>query len=151
MIMTIVAKIHAEVVIQDNSPEELLALYNGLIPANGLHVTNIKGKKLITECSDFQFVEIAEFTEDGEVVDILNRTPEVKYYLSDNKSFNMSDMIRIDGRGDYSLILMHGNIFLYNAEDLSTIETDGASNIDEIKKYLNINYPSYEVLRKIKG
>jgi len=149
--MTIVAKIQSEVVIQDNSPEELLALYDRLIPTNGLQVTNVRGNKLITECSDFHFVEIAELTEDGEVVEILKRTPEVKYYLSENNSFDMSDMIRIDGRGDYSLILMHNNIFLYNAEDLSIIETGNASNIDEMKKYLNMNYPSYEVLRKIKG
>lgn len=150
MFMTIVAKIQVEVVIQDNIPEELLALYDGLIPVNGLHVTNIKGNKLITECSDFQFVEIAELTEDGDIVQIFKRTPELKYYLSENKAFNMNDMIRIDGKGDYSLILMHNNIFLYDAESLSTIEIDGASNIDDIKKYLIVNYPQYEVLRKIK-
>lgn len=149
--MTIVAKIQSEVTIHDNSPEELLALFDGIIPTNGLQVTNVRGNKLITECSDFHFVEIAELTEDGDVVDVLKRTPEVKYYLSENKSFNMSDMIRIDGKGDYSLILMHSNIFLYNAEDLTTIEAEGAANINEMKKYLNINYPSYEVLRKIKG
>lgn len=151
MIMTIVAKIQSDVVIQNNSPEELLALYDGLIPTNGLSVTNVKGNKLISDCTDFHFVEIAEITEDGDVISILKRTPEVKYYLSNNKLFDMTDMIRIDGKGDYTLILMHSNIFLYNTEDLTTIETDGASNIEEIKKYLNVNYPSYEVLRKIKG
>lgn len=149
--MTIVAKIQSDVVIQNNSPEELLALYDGLISTNGLSVTNVKGNKLISDCTDFHFVEIAEITEDGDVISILKRTPEVKYYLSNNKLFDMTDMIRIDGKGDYTLILMHSNIFLYNTEDLTTIETDGASNIDEIKKYLNVNYPSYEVLRKIKG
>ncbi|MDC6267262.1 hypothetical protein [Lysinibacillus fusiformis] len=149
--MTIVAKIQSEVVIQYSSPEELLSLYDGLIPTNGLEVTNVRGNKLISECSDFHFVELAELTEDGDLIEILKRTPEVKYYLSDNKSFNMSDLIRIDGRGDYSLILMHNNIFLYNAEDLTTIEAGSASSIDEMRKYLNINYPSYEVLRKIKG
>lgn len=149
--MTIVAKIQSDVVIQNNSPEELLALYDGLISTNGLSVTNVKGNKLISDCTDFHFVEIAEITEDGDVISILKRTPEVKYYLSKNKLFDMTDMIRIDGKGDYTLILMHSNIFLYNTEDLTTIETDGASNIDEIKKYLNVNYPSYEVLRKIKG
>lgn len=151
MIMTIVAKIQSDVVIQNNSPEELLALYDGLIPTNGLSVTNVKGNKLITDCNDFHFVEIAELSEDGDIINIYKRTPEVKYYLSNSKLFDMTDMIRIDGKGDYTLILMHSNIFLYNAEDLTTIETDGASNIDEIKKYLNVNYPSYEVLRKIKG
>lgn len=149
--MTIVAKIQSDVVIQNNSPEELLALYDALIPTNGLSVTNVKGNKLISDCTDFHFVEIAELTEDGDVINIFKRTPEVKYYLSNNKMFDMTDMIRIDGKGDYTLILMHSNIFLYNTEDLTTIETDGASNIDEIKKYLNVNYPSYEVLRKIKG
>lgn len=148
--MTIVAKIYSEVVIQDSCPEELLALYDRLIPANGLQVTNVRGNKLITECSDFHFEHIAELTEDGDVVDVFKRTPEIKYYLSENKTFAMNDMIRINGKGDYSLILMSNNIFLYNSEDLTTIETNGAANIDEMKKYLNINYPSYEVLRKIK-
>lgn len=147
--MTIVAKIQSEVVIHGNSPEELLAVYDSLIPVDGLKVTNVRGNKLITECSDFQFVEIAELTEDGDIVQIFKRTPELKYYLSENKSFNMNDMIRIDGKGDYSLILMYNNIFLYDAENLSTIEIDGASNIDDIKKYLIVNYPRYEVLRKI--
>lgn len=151
MIMTIVAKIQSDVVIPNNSPEEVLALYDRLIPTNGLSVTNVGGNKLITDCTDFHFVEIAELTEDGDVITILKRTPEVKYYLSNSKLFDMTDMIRIDGKGDYTLILMHSNIFLYNTENLTTIETDGASNIDEIKKYLNVNYPSYEVLRKIKG
>lgn len=148
--MTIVAKIQSEVVIHDNSPEELLAVYDSLIPVDGLRVTNVRGNKLITECSDFQFIEIAELTEDGDIVQIFKRTPELKYYLSENKSFNMNDMIRIEGKGDYSLILMYNNVFLYDAENLSTIEIDGASNIDDIKKYLIVNYPSYEVLRKIK-
>ncbi|MBG9689420.1 hypothetical protein ABD91_00565 [Lysinibacillus sphaericus] len=149
--MAIVAKIQSEVVIQNNNPEELLSLYDRLIPTNGLQVTNVRGNKLIVECSDFHFVEIAEITEDGDLIELFKRTPEVKYYLSENKSFNMDDLIRIDGRGDYSLILMHNNIFLYNAEDLTTMEAGSASSIDEIRKYLNINYPSYEVLRKIKG
>ncbi len=149
--MAIVAKIQSEVVIQNNNPEELLSLYDRLIPTNGLQVTNVRGNKLIAECSDFHFVEIAEITEDGDLIELFKRTPEVKYYLSENKSFNMDDLIRIDGRGDYSLILMHNNIFLYNAEDLTTMEAGSATSIDEITKYLNINYPSYEVLRKIKG
>lgn len=149
--MTIVAKIHSEVVIQDNSPEGLLTLFDGLIPANGMQVKNVNGRKLIMECSDFRFVEIAELTEDGDVIDILKRTPDVKYHISENKTFDKNDMLRINGKGDFNIIVMQSNIFLYNAEDLSTIELDGASNIDEIKKYLNINYPYYEVLRKIKG
>jgi len=149
--MTIVAKIQSEVTIQDNSPEEILALFDGLIPSNGIQVTNVRGNKLIMECADFHFVEIAELTEDGDLIDVLKRTPDVKYHLSENRSFDKNDMIRIDGKGDYNIILMHHNIFLYNADDLSTIEFDGASDIHELKKYLNIKYPSYEVLRKIKG
>lgn len=149
--MTIVAKIQSEVTIQENSPEEILALFDGLIPSNGIQVTNVRGNKLIMECADFHFVEIAELTDDGDLIDVLKRTPDVKYHLSENQSFDKNDMIRIDDKGDYNIILMHNNIFLYNADDLSTIEFDGASDINDLKKYLNIKYPSYEVLRKIKG
>lgn len=139
----------ANLVIKDKSPEELEELFDGLIPSNGLHMENIKGRKLLVECMDSQFTEILEINEDGEEITFLNRKPELKYYPSTNKVFKTNDMIRIEGKGDYNIILTTMFAFLYNGESQTTIEMVNVKNINDTKLYLEKNYPEYIVLRKI--
>ncbi|KOS61531.1 hypothetical protein FJQ98_16120 [Lysinibacillus agricola] len=139
----------ANLVIKDKSPEELEELFDGLLPSNGLHMKNIKGRKLLVECMDSQFTEILEIDEDGQEVTFLNRKPELKYYPSTNNTFKTNDMIRINGKGDYNIILTPMFAFLYNGETQTTIEMDNVKNINDTKLYLEQNYPEYIVLRKI--
>ncbi|MFJ3388857.1 hypothetical protein [Lysinibacillus sp. NPDC086135] len=139
----------ANLVIKDKSPEELGELFDGMIPSNGLRIENIKGRKLVVECMDSQFTEILEIDEDGKEVTFLNRKPELKYYPSTNKTFKTTDIIRIDGKGDYSIILTPMFAFLYNSESQITIDMENVKNINDTKLYLEQNYPEYIVLRKI--
>lgn len=142
------AKIEAELAIYDQTPEELLSLYDGLIPSDGLSITNIKGKKILNECLGLKFTEIIEIRDDEEIV-FLQEKAELKYYPSSNKTFNVNDMIRIEERGDYNIILTNMLAFLYNSESQTTIEMENVKNIKEVKMYLEKNYSQYIVLRKI--
>lgn len=143
------AKVEADLVIYDQTPEELLSRFNGLVPSNGLSITNIKGKKILNECLDLKFTEIIEFDDNGEEIVFLQKNAELRYYPSNNKMFSGNDMIRIDGKGDYSIILTPLFAFLYSSDTQTTIEMDGISNINEVKLYLEHKYPEYIVLRKI--
>lgn len=143
------AKVEADLVIYDQTPEELLTRFNGLIPSNGLSITNVKGKKILNECLDLKFTEIIEFDDNGEEIVFLQKNAELRYYPSNNKMFSVNDMIRIDGKGDYNIILTPLFAFLYSSDTQTTIEMVGISSINEVKLYLEHKYPEYIVLRKI--
>lgn len=143
------AKVEADLVIYDQTPEELMSRFDGLIPSDGLSIANVKGKKILNECLGLKFTEIIEFNSDGEEIVFLQKNAELRYYPSNNKMFNVNDIIRIDEKGDYIIILTPMFAFLYNSETQTTIEMDSISNINEVKLYLEHNYPEYIVLRKI--
>lgn len=143
------AKLEADVVIYDQTSEEILSRFNGLIPSNGLSITNVKGRKILNECLDLKFTEIIEFDDNGEEVVFLQKNAELRYYPSTNKMFNVNDMIRIDGKGDYNIILTPLFAFLYSSDTQTTIEMDDINSINEVKLYLEHKYPEYIVLRKI--
>lgn len=143
-----IAKIEAELAIYNQTPEELLTLFDGLIAPDGLSIENVKGKKILNECLSLNFTEIIEFKDDEEIV-FLQKDAELKYYPSNNKIFKVNDMIRIPEIGDHNIILTPMFAFLYNSDSQTTIEMENVKNINEMKLYLEQNYPEYIVLRKI--
>jgi len=145
----IIAKIEAELAISDQTPEELLARFDGLIAPDGISITSIKGKKILNECLNLEFTKLAEFDDEGEEIVFFQKEAELKYYPSTNKTFKVYDMIRIDGKGDYSIVLTSVLALLFNGESQTTIEMKDVKNINEMKLYLEQNYPDYIVLRKI--
>ncbi|MCL1700748.1 hypothetical protein [Lysinibacillus sp. Bpr_S20] len=144
-----IAKIEAELAIYDQTPEELLARFDGLIAPDGLSIVSIKGNKIMNECLDLKFTKILEINEDEEEIIFFQKEAELKYYPSTNKTFKVQDMIRIDGKGDYSIVLSSTHALLFNADTLTTIELTNVKNINEMKQHLEQNYPEYIVLRKI--
>lgn len=145
----IIAKIEAELAISDQTPEELLTRFDGLIAPDGLSVTSIKGKKILNECLDLKFTKILEIDDEGEDIVFFNKEAELKYYPSNNKTFKVHDMIRINCKDDYSIVLTPTFALLFNGESQTTIEMENVKNINEMKLYLEQNYPNYIVLRKI--
>ncbi|MEQ6355150.1 hypothetical protein ABNX05_11025 [Lysinibacillus sp. M3] len=143
------AKIEAEIDIYDQTPEELLTRFDELIAPDGLSLTNVKGNKILNECLDLKFTKIMEINDEGEEILFFQREAELKYYPSTNKTFKGQDMIRIEKKGDYNIILTPALAFLYNSDSQTTIEMKDVKNINETKLYLEQNYPEYIVLRKI--
>lgn len=134
--------------IVEESTEELLESYDGLIASDGLHIVNLRGRKLVVECVGSKITEILTYSDDDEVV-LYNKKPEVSYYASTNKIFCLDDLIKIDGLGVYTIILTPKYSFLYNSEDTTSIELDNVKNIEQLKVYLEEHYSEYQVLRKI--
>jgi len=141
--------LEAKMIVNGKSPEELITLYDGLIASNGLHITTEKGRTLIVECVDSKFTEILGFTDDDEEISFLNRKSEIQYYPSLSKVFRINDLIRIKDKGIFTIILTPKFAFLYNSDTLTSIDTEGVTNIEQLKLYLESNYPEYQVLRKI--
>ncbi|MCL1696366.1 hypothetical protein [Lysinibacillus sp. BPa_S21] len=143
------AKIEAEIAIYNQTPEELLELFDGLIAPDGLSIANIKGKKILNECLDLKFTKIFELHDEEEEVVFFQNEAVLKYYPSNNKTFKVQDIIRIDGRGDHYIVPSSSCISLFNSVSLTTIEIKNAKNIGDVKLFLEQNYPEYIVLRKI--
>ncbi len=142
-------KIEAKLAIYDQTPEELLARFDGLIAPDGLSITNIKDKKIMNECLDFRFTEIIEFTDEEEEKVFLKKGAELNYHISKNKTFKERDMIRIDDKGDYNIVISSDFALLCNCESQNIIRMDNVKCIDDVKLYLENNYPEYIVLRKV--
>lgn len=138
-----------KVIVKNMSPQEIIDLFDGLIPSDGLIIKNVRGKKLVAECVENDVTELIEIGEDGEELILLNRKADLTYYLSENKEFGINDKIRIDGKGDFTIIITPKFSFLYNCKDSTTIEMDRGSDIGDLKLYLGDHYPDYKVLRKI--
>lgn len=138
-----------KVIVKNMSPQEIIDLFDGLIPSDGLIIKNVRGKKLVVECVENDVTELVEITEGGDEVVLLNRKAEIQYHLSTNKRFSINDKIRINGKGDFTIIITPKFSFLYNSDDLTTIDMDNVTDIDDLKLYLDDHYPEYMVLRKI--
>ena len=143
------AKFEATIAIYNQKPEGLLAQFDEMIAPDGLSITSIKDKKILNECLGFRFTKIFEVNEEEEEIVFFQKEAELKYYPSTNKTFKAQDMIRIDGKGDYSIVLTSMFALLFNGESQTTIEMKDVKNINEMKLYLEQNYPEYIVLRKI--
>lgn len=141
--------LEAKLIVNDKSPEELINFYDGMIAHDGLHIITEKGKKLVVECVDSTITEILVYNEEDEEISVLNKKSEIQYYPSLNKAFRINDLLRIKGKGIFTIILTPKFSFLYNGENATTIETEGITNVSELKVYLENNYPEYQVLRKI--